>query len=181
MTEEPISLTLKERMILANQFRILEALYPGEAGSFKTLRTIVESGYEAHYSELGWSAIESNFTLAESREVMDILDMYRTLNDSYNRLTDNVGITKMDLEFAGFDGNNEPQQLDYARFLVLNQGRWREILEDRPGFDLNSHSMEIEIYRRMLSVWSDMDKKRTLAVDEIKQILEARIHPENRP
>ena len=144
------------------------------------MRTIVEGGYELHYSELNVATTERKLSEEACGEVMDILDMYRALNDSFNRLKDKEGIEKSRIQFDGFDGNNPTGRLDYARFLVLTQGRWQEVLEGRSGFDLNSHSSVIEMYRRMLDVWNDLGKKFDLTRDEIKQILDARIHPEQR-
>lgn len=180
MNEDRIQLSLKDRLFLSNQYRILEALYPDEAESFKQKCIIVENGYELHYSELNVAIIENRLTVETCHEVMDILDMYRALNDSYKRLKDKEGIAERDLQFDGFDGNDGSGRLGYARFLILTQGRWQEILEERQGFDLNSHSAVIEMYRRMLSAWEKMGKKCDLSLDEIKLILAEQIHPEHR-
>ena len=180
MTEENLTLTINERLLLANQYLILEKLYPDEADSIKQMRTIVEKGYELHYNDLNVAITECRLTEEACREVMDILDMYRALSDSCNRLEEKEGIEKKKIQFDGFDGNDSSGRFFYARFLILSQGRWQEVLEGRPGFDLNSHSSVIEIYRRMLNVWNELGKKFDLTRDEIRQILDARIHPERR-
>jgi len=180
MEEDRITLTIKERIFLANQYLILEALYPENSKVYKGMREIVENGFELHYSELNLTTVESRLSEKASLEVMDILDMYRALNDSYKRLENKESITEEDLQFEGFDGNNESDLLNYAQFLIFTQGRWREVLEGRPEFDLNSHSHVIEVYRRMLKVWHNIGKKFVLNRDEIKQILDAKTHPEYR-
>jgi uncharacterized protein YfbU (UPF0304 family) len=47
-----MELTLKDRLVLANQYRILAALYPGEAAHFEKCREAVENGYALDYGEL---------------------------------------------------------------------------------------------------------------------------------
>src|SRR5579862_8619340 len=68
-----LKLSSAERVILANQFRILEILNPEEREEFVQKREIVEKGYLAHYSELNrWFSPE--MPSDESREVIDILN-----------------------------------------------------------------------------------------------------------
>ena len=47
-----ITLTLKERLLLANQYLILEKLYPDEAEHYAELRKVVERGYALEYIDL---------------------------------------------------------------------------------------------------------------------------------
>ncbi len=48
-----MDLSLKDRIIISNQLRILEALYPDEADWYANHRKAVEQGYKLHY---GWIA-----------------------------------------------------------------------------------------------------------------------------
>ncbi len=180
MTKGRTKLTHNDRIILVNQYLILEALYPEDAKSFKENRLIVENGYELHYDDLNPLIIESNLTADECREVLDILDMYWALRDSFSRLSDKSDIPERDVQFRGFDGNSGSGRLEYARFLVIEQNRWNEVLDGRPEFDFNSHSTVIDMYRRMLNKWISMGKKHDLLGDEIKGILDTQIHPDNR-
>lgn len=184
MSRERLKLSLQERIILSNQYRILEALYPDEADSFQKMRKIVDIGYELHYDSLNTSVVECKLTEKQCEEVMDVLEMYRALRYSYDMLMDKSGISKDEIKFSGFDGNGEAGAdgyLGYARFLVLTERRWEEVLEDRhPGFDLNSHCPVIEMYRRMMSEWKRLGKKRDLTPEEIKRIIAERIHAEHR-
>lgn len=184
MSRERVQLSLQERIILSNQYRILETLYPNEADSFQKMREIVDGGYELHYDSLNVSVVECRLSPEQCEEVMDVLDMYRALRDSYDALKDKGDISRNEIQFPGFDGNGEPGAdgyLGYARFLILTERRWEEALENRHhGFDINSHSHVIEMYRRMLAEWKRLDKKRNLSSEEIKQVLAERIHPENR-
>ncbi len=180
MIREGIKLTQIERLLLYNQYLILEALYPDEAKGFQEKREIIECGYESHYNDLNLGIIEAPVSVEVSGEVMDILDMYAFLKSSYSKLDNPRDINEKQIEFDGFDGNNESDRLAYARFLILTQGRWKELRDGRPGFDFNSHYQTIDIYRRMLKAWFDLGKKPVLSIDEMKQILDERIHPDSR-
>jgi uncharacterized protein YfbU (UPF0304 family) len=175
MKDDQLSLTRVERIILANQYRILEILSPDEEASFRQRRVILENGYEIHYKEILDQLSERPLPADAAKEIMDILDMYRALNDSWDRLTEKEGIEKRQLQFEGFDGNESDGRCDYVRFLVLTQRRWEEVMDGRPGFDFNSHSsVSIEIYRRMLRAWSALGNKHSLSAAEILGILTAR-------
>ena len=180
MANDEVKLSAGERIMLANQYRILEALYPREAESYRQYREIVETGYELHYSELNMGVAEGSVSRDISTEVMDVLDMFSALKYSFEGLNDKTGVDSDSLQFPGFDGNNAPNHLSYARFLILELGRWPEIIEDRPGFDLNSHAGLEESYRRMLVAWESLGKKNRLTLEEIEQIQLAQIHPDSR-
>jgi len=180
MVAERAKLTDNERILLINQFLILEKLYPERSSEFEELRAIAEKGFELHYKELYHGLSNRGLSETECREVMDILDMYRALKDSYDRLDDKSGIEEADVQFPGFDGNNVYEYLSYADFLIRVQGRWQEVLDGRPNFELNSHSNNLEMLRRMLAEWKKIDKRYRLSKDDTKQILAAMIHPENR-
>lgn len=183
MKESKIKLSLKDRIILANQYRILETLYPDEAGDYERMRTIVEEGFEYHYDMLNQGIAEGEvLNEEEGQEVFDVLEMHRALKFSYQQLkeSDKKGINPEQLEFDGFDGNNETKKWIYVRFLVHKEHRWEEVLEGRPNFDLNSHSPTEELYARMLRKWKSFDGKFPLSASEIKQVLAERVHPEYR-
>src|SRR5947209_4609316 len=86
------------------------------------------------------------------------------------------------IEFRGFDGNNETEQMSIARFLVDDLGRFERF----KGRDFNSHTASVDAYRRMLGVFLHLRPslaERTppfLTAAEIIEILKERIHPEHR-
>lgn len=175
-----MELSRTERWMLANQYRILEALYPDEADAFAEAREALESGYELHYRWLAERIYDApdTMTAEECTEVVDILDMHRALKRSYEALSDKSGIEEYAIQFHGFDGNNETKQLAYARFFCnLDGGRFTEL--DR-GDDFNSHMPSLDTYRRMLAEWKRLDKSHELSRDQIVKITEARVHPSRR-
>ena len=166
-----MTLTENERVILANQYLILEALYPDDAECYQEKCKIVESGYEMEYCGLNTSIIENRLSSEDCAEVKEILDMHRAMHDSFKGLQDSDGIEENELQFNGFDGNDGSGRCDYARFLIVNKGLWQEVLEGRPNFDMNSHGMKMGTYHRMLNAWKELGKKHELTCEEIKQII----------
>ncbi|MEK7525880.1 MAG: YfbU family protein [Patescibacteria group bacterium] len=172
-----MKLTKTERWILSNQYRILEALYPHEAASFAEKREALESGYELEYSQMSQHIYDDEDTLSgtECREVIEILSMFRSLNDAYSNLKDKKGVDKMDIQFVGFDGNSpiEVKYLSYARFFCESGGgRFSEL---RRGNLFNSHHSTLDIYRRMLDEWEKSSKKYELSKEDVLRISKARI------
>lgn len=164
-----MKLSITERWMLANQYRILERLYPDEAGSLNQDRTALEDGYELHYEEAASRVNISmdGMTEDECREVLDILNMYRALTFSYRDLPEKTGIEERDIEFPGFDGNNEGKQLAYAKyFCALDEGRFTEL-----GTPENSHFPTMNRYRRMLEDWESSENKYKLTREDIQRIL----------
>ena len=84
------------------------------------------------------------------KEVMDILDMWRAIEDSYAQLSENdKTILKTKAEpfgdkpkFKGFDGNNEYEYRNTALFLVNKLDKYEEF----KGRNFNSHCRSIDIH-----------------------------------
>ncbi|MGH9892937.1 MAG: YfbU family protein, partial [bacterium] len=110
-----LKLTRTERWILANQCRILEALYPKEARDFARDREALEHGFEGAYSDIIPHIYDESEGLSaeECSEVVQIMDMHLALKRSYEALADKSGIKEYGIKFQGFDGNNETAQMAY--------------------------------------------------------------------
>lgn len=165
-----------DRLILSNQYRILEALYPDERDAYAKSRAAVEGGYSLHYSDVA-ECLNDELTPQQCEEVADILEMFSSLQSGFQKLTDKTGIEPHALVFPGFHGNDETGYLNYAHYLIKKTGR--HDYPDSTADDLNSACPLLESYRGMLQVWRPM-KSRPLSKDQILTILAARIHPESR-
>ena len=119
------------------------------------------------------------------REVGNYLDMWSILEEGYESLsdTDREKVATeaepfgTDVQFRGFDGNNETTHMGAARFLIDDLDRFSRFA-DR---DLNSHAPSIDGYQRMYLVFEPIRRTltgRQLGADEIIQILQARRYPE---
>jgi len=166
-----MELSKQERLILSYQYKILENLYPDEAGTYAQHRKIVEDGYTLNYDEIS-THIYDELSDEECREVLDILDMHHALQASYQALENKEGIT---IRFAGFDGNNETKQMAYTRFYLDELHRFAELTEIAQSPDFNSHRPTLQLYRLMLDQWNQCTDKNNLTREEIERILNVRI------
>lgn len=164
-----MNLSIKDRLFLKNQYRILEALNPDEKGFYEKANEILELGFELEYDALTRNIDRNVVTIQECEEVIDILDMFDALKISYAGLQDNSEIEEYQVKFLGFDGNNEAKQLLYARYLKKD-----DRFADLENVDSNSHLPVIPMYRRMLGEWNRSDNKYELSKDDIVRITNAR-------
>jgi len=73
-----------QRLILANQYKLMGLLDPDNAAKYQRLETIVKGGFALELRELDkeFSAISEE----ECRTVLNTLEMYKALQISYNNL-----------------------------------------------------------------------------------------------
>ena len=174
-----LNLTKLDRIVLVNQLRILEALYPDEASHLSVQREVLECGYEMLYE---WytdhiSEGSSAMTVNESREVWDTMDMFDAINQS---LPDSLNKDEYILtQFNGYDGNNEGKFMNFARFTVERLKRF-EYIPMREVDRWNSHMPMRPAYLRMLSEWKKIPEpyRFNMSIDNLKTVLAAAPHPE---
>lgn len=172
-----MKLSREQRWMLANQYLILEKLYPEDAEHYARVREVLEEGFELNYDWIIPHIAERTMAPEECKEILDILDMFSALERSYDRLGDKGDIDEYAVRFQGFDGNRETEQLSYASFLIEKEGKWPELAAH--GDHLNSHAPLLGSYRRMLQVWQGipMEQQYELSADDIRRILAARPYP----
>lgn len=162
-------LTWAERLTLWNQYEILKRLNPDDTKEYETNQEILSNGYEQYYSEIDPSISEKTTKPDVSREVEEILEVFRAIKFSCKRL----GYTPKShwAEFEGFDANDGGGHYGFALFVRRTLGKWDE-LKDRPD---NSHSAtSLDHYRQMVRVWRRLDRSYELTTDQIEQIAVAR-------
>ncbi|HSD13122.1 MAG TPA: YfbU family protein [Flavobacterium sp.] len=141
----PETLTITERQILVNQFKILATI--GFDNDYETKIEILENGYTEQYFEVFDVATEEiPMTICE--ETSQILQMFRRISDTVETLSaeekDSLDLEK--ITFEGFDANHDPHY-HYMTFLVDKMDLWQEY----KGMYLNSHSrFPMSKYRKML-------------------------------
>lgn len=151
-----MELTKKERLILYNQYEILKSINPEEAEDYEINQEILINGFKVNYENL-IEGFEEETSEEISNFVIDVLQMYRALNNSYDRLNDE-GKEQIDLyniSFKGFDGNHETDYYAYAKFYLNQLGRFEELKESE-HFEINSHRNMFSNYRRMVSLWKEV-------------------------
>ena len=159
-----------ERWILSNQYLVLERLYPDEAKWYAERREAIERGYELHYQD-GPDHISDPMPVHECKEVLDILTMFSTIQESMERLTDKSGINQHWSEFPGFDGNNEYRQLGYAHYFCGHDGGRFPELKDKV---VNSHFPGLAKLRAMLAEWRKIDNHRHMTNGDLVRITNAK-------
>jgi uncharacterized protein len=190
----PHALSFQQRQMLEQQHEILALLHEDEYESryHHTMAEVLREGYAGEYDRV-FAAMQSEMSRAECKLLWDILDMFRVLSASVDRLSAadraSLGDDNEDrLRFGGFDLNDsrEGRLLGYVRHLV-GTDRWTEIgprLADI-GDNGNSHSQRFPSYERMLTVYMPIHEDSArgkrghsidawlLTVDELRQVAEA--------
>ena len=80
-----MQLTKIERLNLIHQYLILEKLYPELQQHYSELRQALEDGYSLHYSWC-FEYLSKDMPEEECRKVLDILDMYRAITFSSDKI-----------------------------------------------------------------------------------------------
>lgn len=168
-----MELTKKDRVLLINQYKVLAALNKDEEAYYLELIEVLERGYEIFYSLVDeW--ISEDMPEDEGRFVLNILDLYRAIED-VKRSTKDERLFKHEYSFfRGFDGNNETAHMGFCRFLIETQGKFQEQTPYKLRNDnLNSHMPMIDKYQRMLAVAATLPSTRKMSLEQILAVLDA--------
>lgn len=157
-------LTDTERLILANQYKILSKLSDNdyERDYNQQLSDNLLRGHKWLYED-HFQIISDDLADEDSDLVVETLSLYTTLRNNYDDLDDKAVIDEHKITFLGFDGNNERELMTFTKALKEND-RFTRIIEK--GLT-NSHSPMRQKYQKMLNKWKDLNKKETLTVEEI--------------
>lgn len=121
----PESLSIVERQILVNQFRILSKM-ECDPNELETKIEILENGYTEQYYEL-FDVNTEEIPLQICEETSQILNMYRRINKCITQLSDREK-TALKLEkiaFEGFDASRD-FHFQYMTFMIEKMNLWRE-------------------------------------------------------
>ncbi len=163
-----MDLTKTERLILINQYRMLSVICPDEKKDSDIAIDILANGYKHNYDSLV-DFLSDDMPEEISKEVIDILQMFRSLNNSYHELNDKSGIDKGNVIFQGFDGNEETEHYSYADFFINKYDRYSEFSK----VAINSHCNMLYMYRPMLKAWSKYERYQSLNKEQIIEIINA--------
>jgi uncharacterized protein YfbU (UPF0304 family) len=163
-----VNISDKERVLLINQYKILASLDSDEQSHYLELIEILERGYEIFYSLIDdW--IAEPMPASQGTFVLDVLDLYRRIEDTKRSTQDpkllqhNFGV------FRGFDGNNEPEYMSFCRFLIHTQGKFQEQLQYVIKNDnFNSHMPMRDKYERMLAAAQEIRERQLSSEQAIK-------------
>lgn len=154
---------------------------PELAWDSENLLVGLQRGYSSEYQDAEHIVATNGLNEEETEFVFDVLHMYDRLQVAVKKAGDAELAEKV--LFEGFDGNGDIHKVMFVEFLV-NSGRFDFVkpLDTQPS--LNSHAPVNEVYARMLEVFKPLERAkglgRTLSVDDVRAVLAARVHPENR-
>lgn len=159
-----VTLSYAERILLANQFKILEILDPHSAKDYSQSREIVEAGYQYLYETVNTSISTADMPMETGEEVCEILDMFCVLEHS----SKDMGKTmeQLDVTFDGFD-ESDGHHYHFAMFARRKLDRWSE-LKHYP--DSSQTESMLPRYRSMLHTWRTMGKPNKLSEEEIARL-----------
>lgn len=164
-----MELSKKDRLILANQYRIMEKLQPELAAVFAAARHAVEGGYELHYDELTRGLLEP-LSVEQCRWVLHVLEMFTALRLAYDGLKDKSGIEEWQVRFAGFDPTHEPAYQSYAWYVISDLKKFPELAA---AGDHATPAPMLGRYQVMLAEWHRSKDERKLSQADVARITKA--------
>lgn len=178
-----MKLTNPEKLILIMLSEIHEKLGIQNGVSTKLLTSAIYSNqtWGLSWEMPGIVGGSSEPTPPDVKAVSDVLDMWSFMEEAYEafdaptkaQIKTDADPFGTQVKFSGFDGNNEPELMSIARFLVEDMGRFSRF----KGRDMNSHHPSIATYRRMLAVFEPIRSTLVghgLSADQVVQILKAK-------
>jgi uncharacterized protein YfbU (UPF0304 family) len=165
--EEGLSVTFSriERLLLFNQYRILERLDPDGADTYRKNQDTLAHGYELEYSDILRNVYDPPLSEEACSEAIDVLAMFEAIGRS--GAGDEDGGT-----FSGYDGNAEPE-FSYIQH-VRRDGRFEHVIDPER---FNSHAPMRAVYRRMLAKWRELGDPREMTREQAQQVIKARAVP----
>ena len=167
-----MELSKKDRLVLINQFLILEKLYPDETDYYEKHRLALQQGFSLHYEWI-LENVWDDLSEADCRSVLNALAVYRAIVYSFDELEARHDLTEERVRFPGFDGNYESQYLAYARYFIVDLGRYEELRRGQEYPDFNSHSPMLDKYSRMHEQWESWGRPLSMSAEKIIVLLEA--------
>jgi hypothetical protein len=171
---------LFQRMVLANQYRILALLDVDDQDFWRQAAEMAVQGWPI--DNLPDVAVIRSYqqdalTKDDQRFVLDALNVFELLQDGQRRGFRPKRDDAM-LAFPGFDGNNEGKLLSYARHAVENEHRFESVKRTGDGF--NSHMPTVELYQRMISAWERLGRPLHVTQELFDALIDAQTHPSRR-
>lgn len=167
---KPNSLSLTERLILAQQSRILAAVDPEQREVHMFAAEVFENGFTDFYEE-AFTVIAPEFGKQDSDYVGTIMGIYFDIQYSYdNKLTEDERKDIGSVTFPGFD-SNDTKDLYRARFARFCKEHDRYASLRCMGSDLNSHMPVSQKYAGMIQRYEEMGSPRVLTADQIKKVM----------
>ena len=147
------NLTTYERLQLCNQFAILSYLTKDKdlQNEYTEKINILKNGFKYKYSEI-FEDMKEELSEEDSEFVYDVLDLYRSLNLSYQELKIEDEELKEKIRFKWFDHKYEAEMIRFADFIMSKGIQFPEVLENS-STDKSSHCRTKNRYSKMIEKW----------------------------
>ncbi|REA63258.1 hypothetical protein DSL64_06485 [Dyadobacter luteus] len=175
----PTTLTLEQRQMLINQFRLLLVVENEEQQEQLAKRIeILEKGYTGLYPKV-FDQLYEEIPISVYNDVEAILAMYKRINESVRNLpiSEQELLNLASLEFEGFDDNNEM----YYHMMSYLVDRMDEH-HDYRGRNLRSHNpLSMVKYNKMLAVYNRLQIANSshYSSNELQEFIDALIEEVN--
>lgn len=166
-----MKLTQVERLTLINQYSILALLDPAERKYYEWLIQGLRLGIESIDRELFDQLDSKGIDRDASEFVIDVMCMYRALQNSLDDLKDKQGITPTEVWFPGFCGNTEGRYLAFASWFCSDRSGGLRRFERLYRDDMNSHCPVADTYQSMLVRWRECSDRERMSAEEIRRVL----------
>jgi len=166
-----MKLSRSERWILANQYRILAALYPAQAAAYQGSAEALERGYANAIDRMSTHVVRDDTNRKESDEVDGILEMFDAVQRAYRTLDDSFGIDEWRVKFPGFDRATEEDYLGYAHYVLVHERRYPNMATEA---NLDAGRPMLRDYRRMMDEWHKRGGSAQLERKDLIAVVDAR-------
>jgi uncharacterized protein YfbU (UPF0304 family) len=165
-----VDLLNQDRLMLIHEFRILAFLDEENADGHLRRATILQEGYAGEYYDI-FSGIAEELSPEECHEVADTLVMYSELQHAHELMREKI--SAKEVLFPGYGGDNEDRQRSYCKFFIQDNHNFLIFSVLAQNADFRSPTSNVDMYRRMLTVWRAVNKCAQLTAEQARAILNA--------
>ncbi len=169
--DQLLDLTLKDRLTLNLLFKILEKVDDDDAYGYRVHQTTLQKGYEAQYPSLVARFNRDGVSVEISREVLQILHLHQALRAASAKHGKKSDTLEGEVDFRGFDEQNEPQHYWFALYFLQTLGRFQDLHLEND--DCNSRKPMLPRYRAMLGAWKEAADHSLLSRSDLRRIIDA--------
>jgi uncharacterized protein YfbU (UPF0304 family) len=166
MVEMPsFNITPLERLMLANQFRILTKVDPDYARYHRLDEKIeiLEQGFEGDYGFILEGVSENRLSPDNCQLVRDIMIMTSTMLDLKGKTNIDLG----EYDQVGFDSHSEGEYASYAEFLLKRNPAGYPGISDV----VDVHHPMVDRYKKMVVAWRKTARPSRLNEGDVARII----------
>lgn len=174
----PETLSIVERQLLVNQFRILSKIEQTPE-DYDLKIEILENGFTERYYEIFDVALEE-IPLEICEETTQILFMYKRIGEALKKLSleDKKNLDLNLIKFEGFNARKDPHY-HYLAFMVEKMDLWQE---HSVTYALSADEFQLQKYQRMLEyqIYLLDNDRYEFTKKDIEQIINVVANPSNK-